>query len=267
MTDPSGPAAPWTEAAAYERFMGRWSRICGRRFLDWLAVPRARSWADVGCGTGAFSTGLLDRDPGARLVGVDPSPAFIAHADLRLASPRASFVVGDAEHLPIEDHAVEVCMAGLVLNFVPDPAAALREMRRVTRPGGTVAVVVWDYADGMQLLRRFWDAAVALDPAAAELDEGRRFGGFAEEPLAVALGAAGLRHVETRAMTVPTRFVDFDDLWQPFMGGVGPAGAYCASLDERGRLALRDRLHASLPIEPDGGIALTCRAWAARGVA
>ncbi|MDQ8046173.1 MAG: methyltransferase domain-containing protein, partial [Solirubrobacteraceae bacterium] len=173
---------------------------------------------------------------------------------------------GGAEQLPVDDDGVDGCMAGLVLNFAPDPAAALLEMRRVTRRGGTVAVVVWDYADGMQLLRRFWDAAVAVDPSAAGLDEGRRFARFTADALATAFDAAGLRRVETRALDVPARFTDFDDLWEPFRGGVGPAPAYCASLDDDHRAALRERLRDSVPTASDGSISLTCRAWAVRGV-
>jgi SAM-dependent methyltransferase len=154
-----------------------------------------------------------------------------------------------------------------VLNFVPDPGQAVREMARVTRPGGRVAAYVWDYAGRMELMRHFWDAAAALDPAAAELDEGRRFGLCRPEPLARLLRDAGLAGVEVRPVEVPTRFRDFDDYWDPFLGGQGPAPGYASSLDEPRRAALRAALRARLPAAADGSIPLVARAWAAAGVA
>jgi hypothetical protein len=138
-------------------------------------------------------------------------------------------------------------------------------MRRVAAPSGTVAAYVWDYAEGMRLMRAFWDAAAALDPAAASLDEGRRFPLCRPEPLARLFAAAGLREVATRAIDVPTVFRDFDDYWDPFLGGQGPAPAYCVGLAEDARTALRERLRTSLPVAPDGRIRLTARAWAVRG--
>jgi hypothetical protein len=138
-------------------------------------------------------------------------------------------------------------------------------MSRVVRAGGTVAVYVWDYADGMQVMRFFWDAAVALDHAAAELDEGRRFPLCAPSALDALFRDAGLDEVDTRAIDVPTRFRDFDDYWSPFLGGQGPAPGYAAALDDRRRTALRERLEATLPVAADGSIPLTARAWAVRG--
>ena len=156
-------------------------------------------------------------------------------------------------------------VSGLVLNFVPDLGAALAEMLRVTRPGGVVAGYVWDYAGGMELIRRFWDAAIELDPAARGLDEGIRFPICAPGPLQRAFESAGLAGVEVRPIDVPTVFRDFDDYWTPFLSGVGPAPGYAAALDPARRDALRERLDATLPREPDGRIALTARAWAVRG--
>jgi hypothetical protein len=138
-------------------------------------------------------------------------------------------------------------------------------MARVVRPGGTVALYVWDYADQMELMRRFWDAAIALDPRAHEYDEGRRFQICRPEPLRALFQEAGLSEVETRAIDVPTIFRDFDDYWTPFLGGQAPAPAYCMSLDEEHRAALRERLRGSLPTEPDSSIRLIARAWAVRG--
>jgi SAM-dependent methyltransferase len=156
-------------------------------------------------------------------------------------------------------------VSGLVLNFIPDPQRALAEMRRTVRHGGTIAAYLWDYAGQMQMMRYFWDAAAALDPAAAALDEGRRFPLAKPGPLAHAFVQAGLTHVDTRAIDIPTVFRDFDDYWTPFLSGQAPAPGYCASLGEEQRAALRERLRAALPVREDGRIHLVARAWAVRG--
>ena len=183
----------------------------------------------------------------------------------RVRDNAARFAVGDAASLPLHDHSVDVVVSGLVLNFVPDLPDALREMRRVSAPGATLAAYVWDYAARMDLLRTFWDAAVALDPAAQPLDEAVRFPICAPVPLADAFGAAGLTDVETAAIEVPMAFRDFDDYWSPFLRGIGPAPGYVASLDDDAATALRERLRADLPTESDGSIRLMARAWAVRG--
>ena len=157
-------------------------------------------------------------------------------------------------------------VSGLVVNFVPQAELAVAEMTRVTRPGGTVAAYVWDYAEGMRLIRYFWDAAGLLDPKAKELDEGRRFWLCQPEPLSRLFLTAGLEAVEVRAIEVPTYFRDFDDYWSPFLGGQGPAPSYAMSLSEERQAELRERIQASLPSDPDGGIPLTARAWAIRSV-
>ena len=156
-------------------------------------------------------------------------------------------------------------VSGLVLNFVPEPARAVAEMARVARPGGRVAAYLWDYAGRMEMMRIFWDAAAALDPAAAVLDEGQRFPLCHPGPLGDAFRHAGLDDVEVRAIDVPTVFRDFDDYWFPFLGGHAPAPAYAVSLDEDRRIALREQIRASLPIRSDGSIHLIARAWAVRG--
>lgn len=154
---------------------------------------------------------------------------------------------------------------GLVLDFVPDPARAAREMTRVARPGGMVAAYVWDYAGRMDFLRRFWDAAVALREEAGAHDEGRRFPLCHPDALATALRAGGLDEVATKALEVATVFSDFDDYWTPFLSGQAPAPGYVATLGAADREALRERLRATLPFAPDGSIHLVARAWAARG--
>lgn len=255
----------WLSGDAYEPYVGRWSRSVARGFLAWLDAPAGLDWLDVGCGTGALAEAVAGRCAPGRLAGIDPSAGFLDFARRRLGGTGAELLRADARGLPFADGAFDRVVSGLVLNFVPDPPRAMAEMARVARPGGEVALYVWDYADGMEPIRRFWDAAVASDPNARALDEGVRFPICGPEPLRGLFEGAGLAGVETRAIDVPTGFRDFDDYWTPFLGGQGPAPGYCVSLAEEARAALRERLRASLPMRPDGGIHLTARAWAVRG--
>jgi SAM-dependent methyltransferase len=256
----------WAQGASYERYIGRWSRPVAAAFLNWLAIPPGQGWLDVGCGTGALSQRIVESAAPAKLVGIDSSEGFVAHAGAHVADPRAQFRVGDAQALQVGNAEFDAVVSGLVLNFVPDQAKAVAEMRRAARPGATVAVYVWDYAGEMQLIRRFWDAAIALDPAARELDEALRFPLCAPEPLRALFTAADLRDVATQAIDVPTVFKDFDDYWSPFLGGQGPAPGYCMKLPDAARERLRERLRAALAAERDGKIHLIARAWAVRGV-
>jgi SAM-dependent methyltransferase len=255
----------WAAGKLYEPFIGRWSRLVATDFLAWLDLPRNLDWLDVGCGTGALTETILRQAQPRTVKGIDPSAEFVEHAWAHAADAGATFEVGDAQALPLESGRCDVAVAGLSLNFVPDPSRAVREMARVVRPEGTVAAYVWDYAGKMELLRYFWDAAVELDRAASELDEGRRFPLCRPAPLAALFRKAGLREVEVHAIDVPTRFRDFDDYWTPFLGGQGPAPGYAMSLSEERRDALRDRVRARLPIAGDGSIDLVARAWAVRG--
>lgn len=265
MTAPTNPKDTWAAGDRYEPYVGRWSRKVAAGLLDWLERPPGLAWLDVGCGTGALSSQVLERSRPAAIVGVDPSAEFIAHARSRIADGRATFLVGDAQALPVPSGAFDVAAAALVLNFVPRPEVALQEMSRAVKPGGTVAAYVWDYADRMQLMRCFWDAAVALQPAARELDEARRFPMCRPDALKALFEGAGLQAVEVRAIDIATTFRDFDDFWAPFLGGQGPAPGYAMSLDETDRAALRERIRDSLPVREDETIALVARAWAARG--
>lgn len=263
MTTP--PSDLWASGRAYEAYVGRWSRRVAPVFLDWLDVPAGRRWLDVGSGTGALTESILDRCDPQSVVGIDPSEAFVGHARAAVVDARARFAVGIAAQTDLPDEAVDVVVAGLVLNFVPDAGAALSEAVRVVSRGGVVAGYVWDYAEGMQPIRLFWEAAVVLDPGAAGLEQGGRSPIAASAPLAAALSAAGLEAVDVRAIEIPTLFADFDDFWTPFLGGTGAAPAYLASLTELDRDALHERLRAALPTEPDGSIRLSARAWAAKG--
>ena len=249
---------------AYERYIGRWSRRVADQFVVWLEAPPGQRWLDVGCGTGALSQAILNRSAPASVTGVDPLEPFIARASAALTDPRASFSLGSAADTGLPDGAADVVVAGLVLNFVPDVGAALAEWRRVLAPGGVMGAYVWDYARGMGFIRRFWDAAVAVDPAAATLDQGSESGITAEGQLETVVRAAGFVAVEVRSIAIPTVFTDFDDLWLPFLGGTGGAPGSVATLDVAHRDAIRERLHRSVAAEPDGSIRLEARAWAVR---
>jgi len=259
------PRDTWAAGDAYEPYIGRWSRLVAREFLARLGLPPRLLWLDVGCGTGALTQAILDCAEPLQVTGIDPSEGFVAVARERTRHPRASFRIGDAQKLPLAAAAVDIAVSGLVLNFIPDPAKAVAEMRRVVQPGGMVALYVWDYAGEMQLIRRFWDAVVALDPSARDLDEARRFPICQPERLTELLRAAGLEQVDAQTIDVPTVFKDFDDYWMPFLGGQGPAPTYCASLSEDRRTQLRERLRTMLPVRADGSIRLLARAFAVRG--
>jgi len=253
----------WAAGDLYEPYIGRWSRLVAREFVDWLAQPPGMDWLDLGCGTGALVGTIVEYCAPRSVEGIDASPAFIEHARARFKGVRMRLEVGDAQSLPLSPASVDAAVSGLVLNFLPQPERAVAQMMRVVRPGGTVASYVWDYSDRMELMRYFWDAATELDAAA--IDEARRFPDCGPEPLAGLFGAAGLRNVAVRPIDVSTRFVDFDDYWVPFLGGQGPAPGYVMSLPQAGRNALRDLIRERLPVAADGSIDLVARAWAVRG--
>lgn len=254
----------WERGDPYEQYVGRWSRRVAPRFLSWLDLPGRQRWLDVGCGTGALAAAILDQCSPSSVAGVEPSEGFLAKAKEQLAG-RVLLRRGNAAGIPLEDGAVDATVSGLVLNFVPDARAALAEMTRVTAGAGTVAAYVWDYAGKMELMRRFWDAAVELDPGVAKLDEGARFPMCKPAALSKLFAGAGLHQVEVTAIDIATPFPGFEDYWHPFLGGQGPAPAYAMSLGETARDRLRDRIRARMPLQADGSISLTARAWAIRG--
>ena len=255
----------WSGADAYEAYVGRWSRQVARLFVSDLDVPAAEAWVDLGCGTGALSGTILELADPASVLGVDPSADFVAAARAAIGDPRASFVVGDGTAMPLPAGAAGIVVSGLVLNFIPDLGAALVEMDRVTRVGGRVAAYVWDYADRMELMRRFWDAASMVAGGAVDEDEATRFPVCSPDGLRAAFEGGGVTDVTTWAIEVPTVFADFDAYWRPFESGVGAAPAYAVRLPDDRRAAIRDHLRATIPTASDGSIHLVARAWAARG--
>jgi SAM-dependent methyltransferase len=265
MPDSAAAVDAWSRARAYESYVGRWSRPVARAFVAWLDPQPGLRWLDVGCGTGALTEAvLLDAAP-LSVTGVDPSSDVIADTAARVTDARATFRPGSAADIPFSDREADIVVSGLVLNFVEDRPAALREMRRVTRTGGTVAAYVWDYSGEMQLMRHFWDAATGRDTAAASADEGARFTFCRPGPLRHLFVDSGLLAVEVAPIVVPTVFADFDDYWTPFLQASAPAPAYARSLAEDDREALREAVRQRLPVQADGTISLTAGAWAVRG--
>jgi SAM-dependent methyltransferase len=262
---PVTPSDSWASGQSYDAYMGGWSRLAATEFVRRLAVLPGARWLDVGSGTGALTETVLLCCAPSEVVGVEPSAAFRAYATEYVPDPRASFLAGDAQALPVDDAAFDVVVSGLVLNFVPDRPAALAEMRRAARSGGTVAAYVWDYPGEMQLMNQFWDTAVILDPAARALHEGIRFDFCRPEVLHALFAGAGLEDVEVVPIEIPLDFARFDDYWTPFLSGTGPAPAYAMSLRGEDRTRLRDGIRARLPTAEDGSIHLLARAWAVRG--
>ena len=258
----------WQAGDSYDAYMGRWSRQIAPRFLDWLAMPDGLDWLEVGCGTGALSAAILAQCSPRSLIALDLSEGFVARARVNVPDGRVEFRVGDAQALPVEQGSRDAIVSALVLNFVPDKAKALAEMRRVARSGARIGFYVWDYPGrGVEFMREFWTAAVALDPRAADLTEDKRFPFCTPAALIDLATQAGLAAAECTAIEVPTVFKDFEDFWRPFTLGAGPAPGYCASLDPEARERLRSKLDDDLPRADDGSIPLQTRAWAVKALA
>ena len=253
----------WERGDPYEQYVGQWSRRIAPLFLSWLRIPAGRKWLDLGCGTGALCAAIVDHCAPAWLAGIEPSEGFLNTAKENL-SGRTILQQGSATEIPVQDSSVDVVVSGLVLNFLPDQRAALAEMMRVTSNGGTIGAYVWDYAGKMELMRVFWDAAVELNPDAARMDEGIRFPLCNPKALRELFSVAGLNEIAVTPIDIPTPFASFEDYWQPFLGGQGPAPAYAVSLDETTRERLRNHIRERIPIQADGSVTLTARAWAIR---
>ena len=249
-------------ADAYDRYMGRYSRVLAPLFADFAGVEAGQRALDVGCGPGALTAELGTRVGADRVAAVDPAAGFSRACADRV--PGADVRTAPAEELPWPAASFDAVLSQLVVSFVRDADAAVREMRRVLGAGGTVAACTWDYGGEMQMLRTFWDAALALDPSAP--DEARVMGYSDPGSLRELWLRPGLRDVETAPLVVEVEYADFDDYWRPFLTGTGPGGAYCVSLDGPQRTALREQCLSRLGT-PKGSFTLTARAWAVRGVA
>jgi SAM-dependent methyltransferase len=269
--DPADAGAPafrpafFSNAEAYERYMGRWSRRLALRFVEFAGVRDGDRVLDVGSGTGALALAVAAQTQRSVIVGIEPSAAYAEYARTRTGDPRVRFEVGDALRLPYGDGSFDRTLAGLVLPFVPDAPRAVAEMRRVTRPGGTVAASVWDATGGMEMLTAFWNAAVALDPAAEPRRERHRPHSRPDE-LKALWERGGLTEGAQAALIIPLEFASFEDFWAPHLLGQGPAAVYLVGLEPERQAALRARLRRDLlGSGPDGPFTLRARAWAIRG--
>ena len=250
-------------ADAYDRFIGRYGAELAAALIAFAGLEPGMRALDVGCGPGALTKALADRLGAENVAGADPSEPFAEACAARL--PGVEVVVAEAESLPFADGAFDAALAQLVVNFMPDAAKGVREMARVTRPGGVVAACVWDYAGEMTLLRAYWDAAREVDPErAARADEGAVMQWCREGELAELWRTVGLRDVRFGEIVVRASYASFEDLWSPFPTGVGPAGAYCKSLDSGLRDALRSAYRSRLGVG-DEPFELTARAWGVAG--
>jgi len=250
-------------ADAYDRHVGRYGVPLAAALIAFARVEPGMRALDVGCGPGALTAALAERLGKASVCAADPSEPFAEACRTRL--PGVEVVSATAEALPFADHAFDAALSQLVVNFMREAEAGVREMARVTRPGGVVASCVWDYAGEMTLLRAFWDAAREVVPEGAAADEGAVMPWCAEGDLAVLWRAAGLRDVRSGPLVVRAGYADFEDLWAPFTSGVGPAGAFCKALDDDRRVALHDAYRRRLEVD-DGPFELTARAWAVAGI-
>jgi SAM-dependent methyltransferase len=257
----------WSAGDSYDNYMGRWSRKVAPEFLSWLDASPDKEWLEVGCGTGALAAAIVNECEPASLVAIDPSEGFLAKARSNVSDPRVEFRKGEAGSLPLPDASRDIVASALVLNFVPDRAKAMSEIKRVLRSNGRFGFYVWDYpGGGIEFMRAFWTAAVALDPAARELTEDKRFPFCTRDGLIALTGEAGFSSVECDPIEVPTVFSDFDDYWRPFTLGAGPAPGYCVTLEPAARERLRDRLEKTLPANSDGSIPMKARAWAIKAL-
>jgi SAM-dependent methyltransferase len=250
-------------AELYDRFVGRYSDALGRALADEAGVAAGGRALDVGAGSGKLAGVLAERLGERNVAAVDPSAPFVAA--LRSRFPAADVQEGAAEQLPFEDDSFDVVLAQLVFNFLEDPERGATEMRRVAREGGVVAAAVWDYRGEMTMLATFWEAAAAVDErGAAALDERTRMR-FAERgELADLWRDVGLAEVRDGEIVVSASYEDFDDLWEPFLGGVGPAGGFAVSLEPEAQEALREGYRKQLG-SPEGPFDLSARAWYAVG--
>jgi ubiquinone/menaquinone biosynthesis C-methylase UbiE len=252
----------FADGKAYERFMGRWSRLAGEKFLDWLAAPQGLKWLDVGCGNGAFTELLIERCSPATVTGVDPSEGQLAYARTRPGAKRAEFRVADAQALPFPENSFDAAIMALALVFIPDPAKAASEMRRVVRPGGIVATYMWEFPDGFPPapLAKAMQSLGFTPPQRPSVEASSR------DAMRAIWERAGLTSVETSVIRIRVHFSNFDDFWESNTLPVGPSGKALAELSPSAREQLKVRVRENLPIAADGTISYEPYANAVKGV-
>jgi SAM-dependent methyltransferase len=252
----------FTDGAAYERLMGRWSVPAGEVFLEWLAQPQGLRWLDVGCGNGAFTELVVERSAPAEIHGIDPAAAQIAYARTRPGASLAQFRQGDAQALPFLDDSFDVAVMALVISFIPDPAKAVAEMARIVRPGGWLATYMWDATGGgsptqpLTAAMRSMGITHAMPPSTAA---------SRQDSLRELWQQAGLVSVDARVIQVPIAYADFDDCWDSLSMPVGPAGREIRQMSAPAREQLKAHLRGRLPIAADGRISYSARANAVKG--
>ena len=263
MTD-TDQNARFTDGTGYEKFMGQWSRIAGRLFLGWLSLPRGLRWLDVGCGTGAFTEIIQQSSDASEIIAIDPSAAQVSYAQSRTNAEGIEFRVADARTMPFENGRFDVAVSALVLNFIPNREKAVAEMRRVVRPGGTVAASVWDFAGGNE-------TAQHLNSAVREL-EGPRYRSPGSNPesatgeyLKALFEGAGLADVKTRPLDITVTFPDFDDYWNSNAISHPQVANLIKSFSDEKRQRLIALVKARLPVDDRGGISYPARVNAVKG--
>ncbi|HTO81825.1 MAG TPA: methyltransferase domain-containing protein [Methylomirabilota bacterium] len=268
MNDAPSSTYAASSGAAYDAFLGRWTRRLASPLIDFARPPDSGDILDVGCGTGSLTFALADRYPHRSVTGIDIAPDYVAHAHAQARAGRPIFEPGDATRLRWSDGAFAAVFAQLVLNFIPDAAAAAREMRRVTRRGGPLIAAVWDFRGGLVYQRMLWDTLAAFDPGAATVRD-RLFSHRLALPggLGELWRSIGLVEVEQDSITIRMEFADFADYWEPLLGGQGPVGTYVQGLPLAMQVAARERVRAAyLSGAADGGRSLTATAWTVRGI-
>jgi ubiquinone/menaquinone biosynthesis C-methylase UbiE len=254
------------DAAAYDRLMGRWSRFLAEQLIGFAGLDEGDRILDLGCGTGSLAFALAARHEPSRILGIDLSETYIAAAQAQARDPRLAFRRGDLAAIDLPDGSFDRAYSLLALNFVKQPLQAVRDMRRVTRAGGTIAAAVWDFAGGLTYQRLFWDTAAALDPE-ADKARGRHYAAALTWPgeLEAAFAEAGARDVAAASLTIRMRYADFADYWRPIANAQGPVGDYVKRLEPRFLSVLAGAVErAYLAGRPDGPRSMTATAWAAK---
>jgi SAM-dependent methyltransferase len=263
---PSGYHA--SDGAAYQIFLGRWTEVLAPVFLDFARIRNTGDVLDVGCGTGSLAAEIARRGPGQRIIGMDVAESYLTYARALHTLPNLRFELGNAGSLPFADGTFAASLAQLVLTFVPDPRQAAAEMVRVTCPGGVVASAVWDFCGGLVYQRILWDTAAVLNSEAG-LTRDRLFSNSLSTPdgLRRLWQSVGLADIEVGSLTIRMDYANFDDYWEPLLGGQGPVGTFASGLSEGARKELEVAVRgAFLCGRPDGPRSLTATAWAVRGL-